>query len=92
MRQLRLVSVKPIQGYGWTDGEKSIETPQPFEALVEQHGAELSGQVRDGIFQEGQLLLSKRHEVWDGLVNVAIRLPKGAGAYGFGEIPIECLI
>ena len=88
-----LVSVQPTYGWGWTDGQDGIETPPPFQANLSRNEDELTGQVIGAghPYEGARLILSRRHQDWDGCVNVEIHAPDRATVYGYAKIPIECL-
>ena len=84
---LRL-SVRPIYGWGWTDGASAIETPNEFKAIAEHSAEKLIGVVETGEFCGWKVTMSKRHAgSFDGLVNVAIQNGDAeATVSGFAEI------
>ena len=68
------LSVKPIYGWGWTDGAGTVETPSEFTAIAERSGDQLVGVVGPGEFSGWKVTMSKRHTgPFDGLVNVTIQ-------------------
>lgn len=69
MAERRVVTVKSIYGWSWTDGVRTIDTPAPFSALTEREGDVLTGEIQGEPFHGARLRLSKRHVRWDGCVN-----------------------
>ena len=96
----RSVEVKGFYGWGWADSkhpEKIDCIPAPFHASVTQ-GTEtwfgksiktLRGVVDqpDHELNGFEVLLSPRHERWDGNVNVSLK-GEGRELAGFGEISL----
>ncbi len=83
------LSVKPIYGWGWTDGIGTIEPPREFTAVVEDGSEQLVGVVGSGEFSGWSVAMSKRHAgPFDGLVNVTI-LNNGADKIFSGSAEIS---
>ena len=96
----RLIQVKTEHGYGWSDNREKQEwdyAPDSFHASVDQREKEwfdkivpvLEGKVlEDGHKYDGYfVMLSQRHEHWDGVVNVTLEAD-GRRLQGFGNIEL----
>ena len=68
------VFVVPVYGWGWTDGNATVETPGEFAAIVEKKTDGLSGVVQSGDLAGRKIEMSKRHVgPFDGTVSITIR-------------------
>ena len=92
------MSVHPIYGWGWVDSRMpgaTAETPSDFEVAAERESTGLRGKVVSPghPYSGAEVLMSPRHTVWDGLVNVEIvgNDPDTFTATGYGQIPVESL-
>ena len=87
-----MIVVEPGYGWGWTNGNATLDTPKPFKATVSRTGGELHGMVSDPghPYHGSTLTLSRRHTTWDGSVNVEIRGMNRPTIYGYANIPLEC--
>lgn len=87
------LTVEPIYGWGWTDGETHLETPEQFSVRAMQAENALTGVITSGEWDGRQVVMSKRHEGdFDGCVNVEIRSngPHRA-CFGYGMISKDLL-
>lgn len=80
-----LVEVRPIHGWGWTDGRGTVEAPSPFEVETDRAiGKEVTGIV---VTPEHDLAgytfeASQRHIAADGHYNCSVKAPPSTVADG----------
>ena len=97
----RVVAVNPFYGWGWSDSEQKMapdDIPPPFQATVSQGCEEWFGKavktLRGLIDQPNhplngfEILMSPRHDPWDGHINVSLADNSGRELVGFGEISL----
>ena len=100
MNPPRSVSVKTFAGWGWADTQETgwDFVPAPFEADVtlgsELWYEELVPTLRGIVTRSDGLtgftvLLSPRHQPWDGDVNVTLESKDGRKLKGFGSIDMK---
>jgi hypothetical protein len=94
------VAVTPVYGWGWSDSNDAdlVLTPQAFTAEVEQDKQLWSGQsvktLRGNVVEPAHeldgfsILISPRHNPWDGVVNVELKSIDGRQLNGFASIDI----
>lgn len=95
---MRTVQVRPIRGCGWSNSEEQPwdYVPEPFEADVtpkteiwyERQVPTLQGTVshEEHEFFGYSVVLSPRHEQWDGFVNISLTSVDGRKAAGMGTM------
>jgi hypothetical protein len=97
----RIIEVHPFYGWGWADSAEEKEwdfIPAPFHAELTP-GSEVwfgkTARTLKGIVTEPShemdgysLLLSERHDPWDGDVNITMTSPAGRELSGFGSIDL----
>ena len=96
----RTVQVRPIHGWGWSDTAEAAwdYVPEPFEANVTAKTETWYGRqvpTLQGAVSEGQhefsgysVLLSPRHEEWDGFVNITLQSTDGRKLAGMGTMDL----
>jgi hypothetical protein len=87
-----IISVKPIYGYGWTDGCSYVSEPDPFEvdAQRREDGA-IYGCIAAGVETDlaGALFeATPRYLNQDSCFNCRIRYRDGRTISGYCEIPL----
>lgn len=66
------VEVTPEYGWGWFEGEATMDVPAPFDADVFGSECALTGLVTTGLFQGWHVDLTPRHLPFDGEVNLQL--------------------
>src|SRR5437763_17038164 len=81
-----LIKVTPIYGYGWTDGERTVETPGAFEVRGTQSDKKsLVGSVEasNHEFDGARFSATARHTTRDGIYNCRVSKTAGQSSQGY---------